>query len=150
MGARASQIALNAGILVGGHVRVNKLGKTFAPDCGYQIFGEQSNRVRFPDGSFIARGRLPGDETPAGHIRIAPDWALEVVSPNDTADDVEAKRIDFLRAGVKLLWIVYPEWRTVHVYRPGSVATVLTEADELTGEDVLPGFQCRVAELFAE
>ncbi len=71
-----------------------------------------------------------------------------MVSPNDTADEVEAKRVAFLRANVPLVWIIYPEIRTIHVYRQGGSAAALAEGDELSGEEVLPGFVCKVADIF--
>jgi Uma2 family endonuclease len=64
---------------------------------------------------------------------------------------VEAKRVAFLQAGTRLFWVVYPESRTVHVYRQGNNNSLaLAEGDELSGEDVLPGFLCRVAAVFEE
>ena len=93
-------------------------------------------------------GRLPEDKVPQGHIRIAPNLAAEVVSHNDTAEEVEAKRLDYLRAGVQLLWIIYPENKSVHVYRQSGPPSILGPEDVLSGEDVLPGFACKVAELF--
>jgi Uma2 family endonuclease len=150
MGAESSQVAMNLMVRVGFHVRTNKLGKVFAPDCGYQIFPQHPNRVRFADGSFIARGRLPDERTPQGHVMIPPDMAAEVVSPNDTADEVETKRIAYMQAGVRLLWVIYPETRSLHVFRQGGTATLLGPDDELSGEDVLPGFACRVGELFED
>lgn len=150
MGAESSQVAANWIRLVGTHVQANKLGKVFAPDCGYQCFPDEEKKVRFPDGSFIARGRLPDERTPLGHIRIPPDLAVEVVSPNDGAEEVERKRREYLRAGVRLVWVVFPENRTVHVSRQAGQPAELNPDDELTGEDVLPGFACRVAELFED
>lgn len=150
MGAEASGVAANAIRIVGNHVRAKKLGKVLATDCGYQMFEDEPKKVRFPDGSFIARGRLADERTPKGHMRIAPDLAMEVVSTHDTAEEVEAKRIDFLRAGVRLVWVIYPETRTVHVFRQDGSSQILTEADELKGEDVLPDFVCRVSELFED
>ena len=76
---------------------------------------------------------------------MALDLAVEVIS-----EEVEAKRIAFLQAGTRLLWVIYPEARTVHVYGPSSFVAILTESDELRGEDVVQGFVCRVAELFAD
>jgi Uma2 family endonuclease len=105
--------------------------------------------VRYPDGSFIRRGRLPDDKPPKGHIRIAPDIALEVVSPNDAAEAIQIKIDEYLRAGVRLVWVVYPSTRQIFVHRPDSSVSRLTAADELTGEDVLPGLSCRVADFFA-
>jgi Uma2 family endonuclease len=150
MGAEASEVAARVIGLIGTHARTQRLGKVFATDCGYQIFPDDPNKVRFPDGSFIATGRLPDNRTPRGHIPIPPDLAVEVVSPNDIAEGVEAKRLAFLQAGTRLLWVIYPETRTVHVYRISGSFAILTDADELSGEDVLPSFVCRVAELFEE
>jgi Uma2 family endonuclease len=151
MGARSSEVAANIIQVIGRYVVERKLGKVFAPDCGYQIFASDPNWVRFPDVTFIARGHLPQDKAPEGHVRVPPDLAVEVVSPNDTAEEVEAKRVAFLRAGTRLFWVVYPDSRTVHVYRQGKHSSLaLAEGDELSGEDVLPGFLCRVAAFFEE
>jgi Uma2 family endonuclease len=146
--AESSHVAANLIWLVSNHVYPQKLGKVFATDCGYQIFPDEPNRVRYPDGSYIARARLTAAGLPKGHIRIAPDLAIEVVSPHDTAEEVETKRVSLMQAGTKLLWVVYPETRTVHVSRQTGNPSMLTDADVLNGEDVLPGFTCRVADLF--
>lgn len=148
LGAEASEVAATVLRLVGQHAHTHKLGKIFGSDCGYQSFPNQPKRVRFADGSFVAKGRLPDERAPRGHMRIAPDLAVEVVSPNDTAEEVETKRQDWLAAGVKLLWIIYPEGRSVHVYQAGGRCPTLGPNDDLSGEDVLPGFACQVAELF--
>lgn len=150
MGAEASQVAMKLMIRVGSHVESRKLGKIFGSDCGYQSFPNQPKQVRFADGSFVAKGRLPDERAPRGYMRIAPDLAIEVVSPHDTAEEVEAKRKEWLAAGVKLLWIIYPEGRSVHVFHASGRSPTLGPNDDLSGEDVLPGFVCKVAELFEE
>ena len=151
MGARSSEVAANIISLIRPYAFERKLGKVFATDCGYQIFASDPKRVRFPDASFIARGHLPEDKTPEGHVRVPPDLAVEVVSPNDTAADVVDKADMWLRAGAQLVWVVFPESRTVHAYRQGNNNSLaLAEGDELSGEDVLPGFFCRVAAIFEE
>ena len=98
--------------------------------------------VRKPDVSFIRKGRLPGDAIPKGWVKIAPDLAVEVISPNDTAEDLEEKLEDYQKAGVPLVWVIYPERRMARVFRQGSPPVVLGEDDELSGEDVIPGFRC--------
>ena len=148
MGAESSAIAANFIRITGNYSHAEKAGKVFATDCGYQIFPNDPGRVRFADGSFVGRDRLPGDKAPSGHMRIAPDLALEVVSPNDTAKEVEAKRLEWLPEGTRLLWIAYPATRTVHVFPQAGAPVVLGENDELGGGDVLPGFKCHVADLF--
>src|SRR3954451_6725897 len=91
MGMEASAVAVTILRLLSTHVRAHDLGRVFESECGYQIFPEEPNRVRKPDGSFVARGRLPGERPVRDHCRIPPDLALEVVSPNDLAEEVNAK-----------------------------------------------------------
>jgi Uma2 family endonuclease len=91
-------------------------------------------------------GKVFGAET--GFLRLAPDLAVEVMSPEDTYTEVEEKVAEYLSAGVRLIWIVVPKTQGVVVYRPRKDAQRLSREDTLTGEDVLPGFETRVAELF--
>ena len=81
---------------------------------------------------------------------IPPDLAVEVVSPNDLAYDVESKVVEYLDASVALVWVIDPEARTVRIYRRDGSISWLREHGELSGEEVLPGFQCRVAANFPE
>ncbi len=148
MGAKSSAVAARVVRLVGNHAVAHKLGEVFGADAGYQIFPDEPKRVRFPDISFIAGDRLPDGKVPDGHLRIFPDLAVEVVSLNDTAEEIEARRVAFLRAGTRLFWIIYPGSRTVHVFHAGGTARALSEDDELSGEDVLPGFTCKAAAFF--
>jgi len=148
MGATSSYVATNLLILIGYFVRSNNLGLVFQADCGYQIFAEDPSRVRFADGSFIRRGRLPGDRPPQGHCRAAPEIVIEAVSPDDTAYEIEDKIAQWLGAGVRLVWVIYPETHRVQVHRADGTVTKLQSEEQLVGEDVVPGFQCQVAEVF--
>jgi Uma2 family endonuclease len=96
----------------------------------------------------VRRGRLIPDEPPEGYITIAPDLVVEVVSPNDLYYEVDRKVEEYLDAGVQLVWVINPDTRSVQVYVPGSGVTRLDDSQELTGRDVLPGFACRVGDLF--
>jgi Uma2 family endonuclease len=80
---------------------------------------------------------------------MAPDLVVEVVSPNDLAEDVETRVMDFVRVQVPLIWVLYPKTGCVRVLRKGGSASQLGATAELQGEDVLPGFRCQVEELFA-
>ena len=80
---------------------------------------------------------------------VAPDLAVEVASPNDLGRELRVKVEEYLRAGVRLVWLVDPETRSIEVVRADGGVARLYEQDELSGEDVLPDFRCRVAELFA-
>jgi Uma2 family endonuclease len=71
-----------------------------------------------------------------------------VVSPNDKADEVDKKIEMLLKVGVLLIWIVNPDVRTVRVIRGDGSAAILREPDQLSGEDIIPGFTCPVASIF--
>lgn len=102
-----------------------------------------------PDIVFVARERVPRRATWDGFQPLAPDLAVEVVSPGDTVSEINGKTLAYLDAGVRAVWIVDPRRRIVTVHTPDGLARVLREGDELTGGDVLPGFAMPVAELFA-
>ena len=148
MGAESSWVAQQVNRRLGNYAEAEQQGLVLGPDCGYQIFPDEPNRVRFPDGSFIRHGRLPDDRPPRGHVRVAPDLVIEVISPNDLAWEIEAKVAEYLRAGVPLIWVFYPDTHTVWIYRTSGDATRLDVDQMLSGEDVLPGFTCAVADLF--
>ena len=125
----------------------HEVGWAFPADDGYQCFPHDPGLVRRPDVSFIRRGRLPGEVLPTGWGKIAPDLAVEVVSPNDSADQLEQKLDDYQKAAVPLVWVVNLKSRTVMVYRGDGSVSRLRESDELSGEGVIPGFRCPVQEI---
>lgn len=135
---------------VGGWMRVhadqNDLGKVFATETGF-ILETNPDLVRAPDAAFVKQERL-SIGMKGRYFPAAPDIALEVVSPNDTASDVQDKIQDWLTHGVRLVWVVDPKSRTLTVYRPDGTANVLKPKDTLSGEDVLPGFAYPLAKLF--
>ncbi|MBA3314108.1 MAG: Uma2 family endonuclease [Planctomycetota bacterium] len=126
------------------------LGYTFGQDCSYQCYPFDPGKVRRPDGSFIRADRVSLEELESGYVSVAPDLAIEVVSPNDLAYELKAKVEEYLSAGAKLVWVIDPQSRTLTVHRPDGTDSRLHEGDELTGEAVLPGFKCSVRELFPE
>jgi Uma2 family endonuclease len=148
MGALASWVGCELAGLIRDFLKSDPIGLLFGADTGYQCFSDAPARLRRPDVSFVRNGRLPGNVPPDGLIRIAPDLAVEVMSRNDVVLDVDQKLEDYLRAGVPLVWLVNPNLHVVHVYRANGSANYLHEGDELTGEDVLPGFRCQVSDLF--
>jgi Uma2 family endonuclease len=105
-------------------------------------------RVRAPDVAFVSASRLEGGKLPVKVIQGAPDLAVEVVSPSDGAAEVQQKVRDYLEAGSRLVWVLYPEARIASVYRPDGSARLLREGETLEGEDILPGLQVPLAELF--
>jgi Uma2 family endonuclease len=107
--------------------------------------------VRLPDVAFVARARQPvleGVEFP-----FAPDLAVEVVSPGDSAAEVLDKVALYLQAGTRLVWTVYPDEETVYVWQAaeggGFHVRKFDRESTLDGGDVLPGFTLAVRDLFA-
>jgi len=148
MSGLSSYVATEINSLVRNFVREHKLGIVLQSDCGYQCFAEDANRVRKPDGSFIRVGRITREELSQGYIRVAPDLVIEVVSPHDTKYEVDVKIEELLAAGVRLVWVLNPETGTIDVHRLDGTVGKLHQRDELSGEDVLPGFSCSVGLLF--
>jgi len=145
-GLRHNTIITNIAPHLGGYAKVGLLGRVFSGDTGI-ILARNPDRVRAPDLCFIARERLPTGAVPEGFTEIVPDLIVEVISPSDRAGDVQQKADEWLRAGARLVWTVYPETRTV-VAQTSDATRTYREGDTLTGEPVLPGFAVRVAALF--
>lgn len=124
------------------------LGWPLPSEVVYQCFGSGHTGRRM-DASFVRRGRLPGERIPDGHMTIPPDLAVEVVSPNDLAYEVDDKVALYLKAGVRLIWIVYPESRSIQIFQhPNGIGTRFRHDQEISGEPVIPGFKAPVASFF--
>lgn len=124
-------------------IRASRLGDLYTEQA-YQCFPD--DRIRRPDLSFVPAQRAPLVPR-EGHCPIPPDLAIEVLSPNDKAYDLDKKLLDYRTAGVKLTWVVNPDVRTLRIHRADHSITELQETDTLTGESVLPGFSISVKEL---
>jgi Uma2 family endonuclease len=148
MGAESSYIAGRLNTLLSRFCEDPFRGWVFPGDAGYQFLPDRPNVVRKPDVSFIRVGRLPEERPPEGHIRLAPDLAVEVVSPNDLFYEVEQKVAEYRAAGIPLIWIVVPPTRIVLIRRGDGSCVEVGETGELDGEAVLPGFRCPVSALF--
>lgn len=146
-GALHGDIAMNIGALLKNHVKANGLGKVPAAETGF-IIARNPDTTRAPDTGFISKERVPKEGPPDGYWELAPDLAVEVVSPNDTATEVQEKVREWIDAGARLVWIVYPKTREVVVHKSLKDIEILTEEETLGGENVIPGFECRVSEIF--
>ena len=129
-----------------GHVEPMRLGLVFG-DAGFELLG-LPRTVRAPDVSFVRAERLPAEGIGPGFVRLAPDLAVEVLSPSESASRLEEKLDDYRAAGTPLIWVIDPERRTVMIVAADAPVRWLREEDALDGGGVVPGFSCRVAELF--
>ncbi|MBW3596832.1 MAG: Uma2 family endonuclease [Planctomycetes bacterium] len=148
MGAESSWVAGNVHTHLNNFVLQHELGWALPEGTSFQCFPDDPERVRRPDVSFIARGRLASDILPRGHCRIAPDLAVEVVSPRDSYYEVDQKVSEYLAAGVQQVWVVNPDNRTLRVHHLNGPLSHLNENDVVSGEDLLPVFGRRVGDFF--
>jgi len=106
-------------------------------------------QVRMPDVAFYSWRHFPGRLLPAGPILgIAPDLAIEVMSPTNTRGEMARKRREYFGGGTQRLWEIFPPTRTAHIYTDADTFTALDESGTLTGEPVLPGFALAIRTLF--
>jgi Uma2 family endonuclease len=138
-------IALTIGSLLRTHAAKHRLGPVSSAEAGFLI-SRDPDTVRVPDVAFVRRDRVPTARK--GYFPGPPDLAVEVISPTDRLADVDNKTQAWLDAGTAMVWVVWPDTRSVIVHRPAQPPRILHEQDAITGEDVLPGFQCAVAEFF--
>ncbi|MGH8621504.1 MAG: Uma2 family endonuclease [Burkholderiales bacterium] len=138
-------VAMNLGAELAVWVRRTDAGSVVAAETGFKL-ATSPDTVRAPDIAFVARERLPPAGT-TGYPALAPDLAVEVLSPGDRPGEVLAKVADWLSAGTRLVWVVDPERRRARVYRPDGSETLVTADAALDGEDVLPGFSCPLASI---
>jgi len=142
-GAVAARLVLR----LAGFVEERGLGAVLTADPGF-VLRRDPDVVRAPDAAFVSKERLPAEPI-EGFFPGAPDLAVEVVSPSETSAEIEAKVAEYLAAGARLVWVVYPTLDKVRVWRSPTDTTVLGLDDPLDGEDVLPGFTCPLREVLA-
>ncbi|HET6576215.1 MAG TPA: Uma2 family endonuclease [Fimbriiglobus sp.] len=131
------------------HVQSRQIGWVFPEGTSFRCFPDAPDKVRRADTAFHALGRLtPSQAVAERHCTVVPDLVVEVVSPNDSANDVNTKRIEWQTAGAQLVWVVHPVQQTIHAYRADGTVRLFGAADTLTAEPVLPEFRVAVADLF--
>lgn len=131
------------------YVAAHPVGWVAPEGTSFRCFRDDPTRVRRADVAFHRLDRLSADRALSeGHCTVVPDLVVEVVSPNDLADDVNRKRIEWLAAGATLVWVVYPLQQEAHAFAAGGPVRVFGAADALTAEPVLAGFATPAADLF--
>jgi Uma2 family endonuclease len=144
--ARHGAVANRIAYRITAHVEAHDLGRVYAAETGFRLESDPDT-VRAPDVAFITRDRVPEVE-PIGYPPWAPDLAVEVLAHDDHPADTLAKVAQWLKAGVRLVWVVDSIRRTGRVYRADGSESLLGKDGTLEGEDVLPGFRCALVELW--
>lgn len=130
-------------------VRPRRLGKVFVGEVG--VYTQRNpDRVRAADALFVANDTYARRSEGAAYLDVAPELVVEILSPHDTVMDLTEKLREYFAIGVKLVWVPDPRARRVMAFRSLTDVRELAEADQLPGDDVLPGFAASVATLFEE
>ena len=146
MGYYESRLAMVLASLLEAFCQKHNLGIVLGADATTAL---GPGLVRLPDVSFVSRRRLPGGKIPREPIPdLAPDLAVEVISQGNTPQEMDRKLREYFEAGVKLVWYVYPQTRTVRVYTAPEDVLELGEDQTLQGGDVLPGFTVQIRDWF--
>ena len=127
--------------------RQYKFGKVFDSSTGFRLF---NGAIRSPDVSLIASDRWNSlsDKQKRGYAPIDPDFVIELLSPSDNLAEARVKMQEYMDCGVKLGWLINPDSREVEIYRNGRDKEVLSNPNNVSGEDVLPELTVDLTEIF--
>ena len=146
-GVEHGEIVMHLGRHLGNFIAPRRLGRLIGSDSGIRL-ERDPDTVREPDVAFISAERMPLEERITTYAETVPDLVVEIASPSDDLDNVFNKARMWLSFGVKLVWVVHPDTRSVDVHRDGRNVIPMDEHGVLDGEDVLPGFFCPVGSIF--
>jgi len=146
-GFEHGEVQANVCFAIKTFLKANPIGRVFV-ESGL-ITDRKPDTVRGPDVSYYSKERLPLDKRVVAYHDQAADLCVEVVSPSNTMKQLKAKAKEYLFAGVRLVWIADPEDRSVTIVVDPLESRNLETDATLDGGDVLPGFSCKVADLFA-
>ena len=146
-GGEHGEIVINLGMILGGFIKPRRLGRLAGSDAGVHL-ERDPDTVREPDLAFISSQKLPLNVRNPGYYEVVPDLVVEIASLSDSRREVNNKARMWHSHGVRLVWVAYPDTRSVDVHSEDGSVMTLSENDTLHGGDVLPGFTCPVSEIF--
>lgn len=145
-GAKHGYICSILMINLGGYIYNQKLGAIFDSSTAFAM---KSGNKRSPDFSFVAKERLQGlEELPDGFLSVAPDLAVEILSPHNTIAEIHNKIVEYFENSARLVWVIHPQEEYVLVYHSPNPDILLKSNDLLDGEEVIPGFSFPISNLF--
>ena len=147
VGQEHGEIVVKLIIQLGNFIQTSRLGRLVASDSGVWL-ERNPDTVREPDIAFFSAEKVPPGVRVTGYSETVPDLVVEVHSPSDSMREVHDKARMWLSYGVRLVWVVHPDTRTIDVHHQEHRVSTLTETDALDGADVLPSFSCAVSDLF--
>jgi Uma2 family endonuclease len=151
MSVRAIMVASKLVAKLNAFVKEGDVGEVF-PEMLFRIpLPQDASRERRPDIAVVSYQNWPVEspqDPDANAWEVIPDLAVEVISPSEKAEEQRDKVLEYFRVGVRLVWVVYPKLRLIDVFESPTRVQILTEADTLRGDPVLPGFELTLASLF--
>jgi len=143
----SSAIGLNIGAEIRFYLKRHRIGIASGEASGF-ILARNPDTVLVPDAAFIRNEKLIDGQAYGRHAPYPPDLAVEVMSPSDRRIDLDRKVQRYLTAGTSIVWLVEPDAKTVTVYRANRSPKVFGIGESLSGEDVLPGFELDMTDVF--
>jgi Uma2 family endonuclease len=144
---RHGEIVLGIGILLKLYAREHAGWSVSVADPGVRL-ARNPDRLRGPDVGMVRIERVPVGKGMMGWLEGAPDLAVEVVSDTQSISEITKKALEYIAGGAQMVWLVDPEPRRVVLFTPPNHVKILGPDDTIDGGPVLPGFSCKVAELF--
>ena len=141
------EIVMNLGGELRNFVRPRRLGRLTGSDAGVRL-ERNPDTVREPDIAYISAEKMPLDVRATTYYEVVPDLVVEVASQSDTLQSINDKARMWLSYGVRMVWVAFPNSRSVDVYESEDKVFTLSEGDTLDGGEVLPGFSCAVSDVF--
>lgn len=146
-GARHGNVAAKVITKLSVFVEAHDLGQVFSSETGF-FLSRDPDTVRGPDAMFLSKARIPPEGITGEFLPVPPDLAVEVVSTWDTIEKMSDKAMEYIAAGVPMVWVADPATRRGRVFRRGKPMLELSEADAFRGEEILPGFELKLRDIF--
>jgi Uma2 family endonuclease len=144
------RLIIEVGRRLGNHVIEHELGGAVYSDSGFVLgLRHDPERMRGPDVAYVTREKVDTHPDPERLFRCAPDLAIEIDLTSGKKPGGQQRIVDYLEAGVRLVWAIDPHSRTAVAYHADGSARLVRADDVLDGEDIVPGFRLPLAELFA-
>jgi Uma2 family endonuclease len=147
-GFEHGRVSVRLGRLLDAHVEETGIGVAAGAETGF-ILSSDPDTVRAPDAAFVSKERADAVGRTVKYWPGGPDFAAEVISPNDTSREVQEKALEWLASGTIAVLVLDPDQHTATVYRGKGDTHIHNAEDILDLSDAVPGFTVPVARLFA-
>ena len=146
-GWKHGTVAMRVGFIFSTFVEENQLGRAFAAETGF-LLERDPDTVLAPDFSFISKASWPDKEPSQAYWPGPPDFCVEVVSKSDRPKSTREKAEQWIKFGCCLVWVIDPAEETIEVFTPNDDSRIFIGDESISGDPVLPGFECRVSDFF--